>query len=249
MQKGDNPQMTEVKFEKIYDLSVLVYEDMPLHPSIAAKGVFTKIIRHVSTASRVLPTGGPGRGTEPGWPIWHELSLSTHTGTHIDGPWHFNKYGRRIDEIPIDTYIGKGVVLDFRHLEGPVPIKAEDLEKARPEIEEGDIVIVNTGWHKKWGAPEYNTQHAGFDGESVGPYVVGKKVKMLGMDTMCVEPGSEESHWPHPLHRICLIENEIPLIENLGGQIDEVTGKRCFIIALPVKLMADSGIARVIALA
>ena len=56
-----------------------------------------------------------------------------------------------------------------------MPIKAEDLEKARPEIEEGDIVIINTGWHKKWGTPEYNTEHAGFDGESVGPFLLKKK--------------------------------------------------------------------------
>ena len=76
-----------------------------------------------------------------------------------------------------------------------------------------------------------------------------KKIKMIGMDTICVEPGSEQDHWDHPLHRVCLIENEILLIENLGGQIDEVTGKRCYIMALPIKLKADSGPARVIALA
>jgi len=39
------------------------------------------------------------------------------------------------------------------------------------------------------------------------------------------------------------------LIENLGEDIDEVSGKRCYLIALPVELMADAGIARVVALA
>ena len=39
------------------------------------------------------------------------------------------------------------------------------------------------------------------------------------------------------------------LPENLGREIDEVTGKRRYIMALPVKLKADSGQARVIALA
>jgi kynurenine formamidase len=43
--------------------------------------------------------------------------------------------------------------------------------------------------------------------------------------------------------------NEILLIENLGGQIDEVTGRRCYVMALPILLKADSGPARVIALA
>jgi len=115
-------------------------------------------------------------------------------------------------------------------------------------IEEGDIVIINTGSHKTYGTEAYVTEHPGLDGESVGPYLVKKKVKMLGTDTVCPEPGAELSHWSHPLHRICLIENEIPLIEHLGGDIDEVSGNRCYIIALPLKLMADSGNARVIAL-
>jgi len=201
--------MTEVKFEKIYDLSVLVYSDMPLHPAIEGAGVHARVLMHgfpVHLPLMASPKGGP----EFGWPIFHDLELTTHTGTHIDAPWHFNKRGRRIDELSIDTFVGKGVVLDFRHLEGPVPIKAEDLQNAKPEIEKGDIVIINTGWHKKWGAPEYNTEHAGLDGESVGPYLLKTGVKMIGMDTMCVEPGSEFSHWPHPMHRICLIENEIP---------------------------------------
>jgi kynurenine formamidase len=82
----------------------------------------------------------------------------------------------------------------------------------------------------------------------VEAFFLEKKIKMVGMDTMCVEVCDERSHWPHPLHRICLIENEIPLIENLGGDIDQVSGKRCFIMAFPVKLMADAGIARVVAL-
>lgn len=240
--------MTEIKYEKVYDLSVLVYSDMPLHPAIEGAGVHARVLTH-GFPVHLPPMGGPKGGPEFGWPIFHDLELTTHTGTHVDAPWHFNKRGRRIDELPIDAFMGKGVVLDFRHLDGPVPIKAEDLEKAKPEIEDGDIIIINTGWHKKWGTPEYNTQHAGFDGESVKPYLLKKKVKMLGSDAMCVEPGSEESHWQHSLHRVCLIENEIPLIENLGGDIDEVTGKRCYIIALPIKLMADAGIARVIAFA
>jgi arylformamidase len=240
--------VTEIKFEKVYDLSILVYNDMPLHLAEEAAGMHAKVLMH-GFAVHLPRMAGPKGGPEFGWPIFHDLELTTHTGTHVDGTWHFNKRGKRIDEFSIDTFVGKGVVLDFRHLDGPVPIKAEDLEKARPEIEEGDIVIINTGWHKKWGTPEYKTEHAGFDGESVGPFLLKKKVKMLGADTICVEPGSEHAHWPHTLHRICLIENEILLIENLGGDIDEITGKRCYIIALPIKLMADAGIARVIALA
>ncbi|OGP65712.1 MAG: hypothetical protein A2169_05465 [Deltaproteobacteria bacterium RBG_13_47_9] len=238
--------MNEMKFEKVYDLSVLVYNDMQLHPAIEAAGVQSRVLTHGFPVH--LPSmGGPKGGPEFGWPIFHDLELTTHTGTHVDAPWHFNKHGRRIDELPIDNFLGKGVVIDFRHLEDSAAIKAEDLEKAKPEIEEGDILIINTGRHKQFGTPEYNTKHPGLDGESVEPFLLKKKIKMIGMDTMCVEVGSEHNHWQHPLHRICLIENEIPLIENLGGDIDEVTGKKCYIMAFPVKIMADASIARVIA--
>jgi kynurenine formamidase len=240
--------MNQITFERVYDLSVLVYNDMQLHPAIEAAGVHSRVLMHgfpVHLPSMKGPEGGP----EFGWPIFHDLELTTHTGTHVDATWHFNKHGKRIDEFPVHTFMGKGVVIDFRHLQDCAPIRGEDLEKAKPEIEEGDIVIINTGRHKQFGTPEYNTKHPGLDGNSVEHFLLKKKIRMIGMDTMCVEACSEQSHWSHPLHRICLIENEILLIENLGGEIDEVTGKRCYIMAFPIKLMADAGIARVVALA
>jgi kynurenine formamidase len=240
--------MNEIRFEKVYDLSVLLYNDMQLHPAIEAAGVHSRVLMHGFPVH--LPSmGGPKGGPEFGWPIFHDLELTTHTGTHVDAPWHFNKRGRRMDELPIDMFFGKGVVIDFRHLADCAAIKAEDLEKAKPEIEEGDILIINTGRHKQYGTAEYNTKHPGLDGDSVEPFLLKKKIKMIGMDTMCVEVGSEHDHWPHPLHRVCLIQNEIPLIENLGGDIDKITGKRCYIMAFPLKIMADASIARVVAFA
>ena len=240
--------MNTIQFEKVYDLSVLVYSDMQLLPAESSTGARSRVLLHNSPIH--MPTmknekGGP----EVGWPIHHNLELTTHTGTHVDAPWHFNKYGRRLDEMPVDAFMGKAVVLDFRDLEDCYAIKAEDLENATPEIEEGDILIINTGRHKQYGTEAYLTKHPGLDGDSVRDFLLDRKIKMIGMDTMCVEPGSEQDHWNHPLHRVCLIENEIPLVENLGGEIDELSGKRCYIMALPLKLMADGGLSRVVALA
>ena len=240
--------MSNIRFEKVYDLSVPIYTDMQLHPAEEAAGARAFVERH-DMPEGTPPMGEAGKEPEPGWPIYHDVQITTHTGTHVDGTWHFKKQGKRIDEFPLDAFMGKGVVLDFRHLEDCAPIRGEDLEKAEPKIEEGDILILNTGRHTQFGTTEYGTLHPGLDGNSVEKFLLEKKIKMIGMDTICVEPGSEESHWDHPLHRICLIENEILLIENLGGEIDEVTGKRCYIMALPIKLRADSGQSRVVAFA
>jgi len=239
--------MTSIQFERVYDLSVLTYTGMQMHPAEEAVGARTVVQRHDSPEDMPSMCGG-GSGPEPGWPIYHDLQMTTHTGTHIDGTVHFNKFGKGIDEFPPEAFMGRGVVLDFTHFPDRARITGDHLAKAEPAIEEGDILIINTGWHKRFGSREYATLHPGIDGVAAERFLLDKKIKMIGMDTICVEPGSEEDHWEHPLHRVCLIENEILLIENLGGQIDEVTGSRCYIVALPVKLQADAAPARVIAL-
>ncbi len=240
--------MNSIQFERVYDLSVMTYTDMQMHPAEEAAGARVVVERHLMPDD-VPPMCGGGEGPAPGWPIYHDVQITTHTGTHVDGTWHFNKNGKAIYEFPLEAFMGPAVVLDMRHLPDRTPITGDDLEKAEPKIEEGDIVIINTGWHKRFGTREYGTLHPGIDGEAAEEFLLRKKIKMIGMDTICVEPGSEQDHWAHPLHRVCLIENEILLIENLGGEIDAVTGRRCYIMALPILLKADSGPARVVALA
>lgn len=235
-------EMQKINFSEIYDLSVLVTSHMVRHPAIAKSGGHT-ILSMINS-----PEDSPPRPKQAvGWPVCFNIEMSSHDGTHVDAPLHANKDGKTIDELPLDTFMGTGVVLDMRNKGPSEGITPEDLKNATPAINEGDIVIVNTGWHEKWGeTEEYLDEHPGLTEEAVY-YLVEKKVKMVGMDTICPEVGSEESHWPHPVHRVFLIENEIPLIEVLGGDINKVTGKRCFIVAFPIKMTADAAPARVLA--
>lgn len=39
-----------------------------------------------------------------------------HAGTHIDAPYHFVENGKKINEVPLSTLIGKTAVLDLRHI-------------------------------------------------------------------------------------------------------------------------------------
>ena len=34
-------------------------------------------------------------------------------------------------------------------------VSAKDLENAKPKIKEGDIVLMNTGWHHYWRVDDY----------------------------------------------------------------------------------------------
>jgi kynurenine formamidase len=125
-----------------------------------------------------------------------------------------------------------------------------------------DVVIVNTGWHKVYEDNEdYFCRAPGFV-PSAGEWFVEKKVKVVGHDTQAndhplataIGPQRNGPLHPHlaeeyrqwsggrdwkedfpdwePVHRI-LFKNGILGIENVGGDIDKVTGRRCTFALFP----------------
>ncbi len=74
------------------------------------------------------------------------LRLYSHSGTHVDTPWHFNPDGPAGWQLPIEAYVFDAPVL----VEIPKPeggfITAEDLAAHRDAIAEADLVMIRTGW-------------------------------------------------------------------------------------------------------
>ena len=83
------------------------------------------------------------------------LKLGSHTGTHIDAPYHFLKDGQRIDEIAVERFIGKGILIDVSDKSERDLIDSADLEPLSSEIRKGDFVILKTGWDRYFGTPRY----------------------------------------------------------------------------------------------
>src|SRR3712207_6571320 len=89
-----------------------------------------------------------------GWAVEEFTRLGTHNSTHVDAPWHYNSTiaGRRaqtVDELPLEWFLGPGVVVDFTAREDGDAISAADMEEAIARaghtLREGDIVLVHTG--------------------------------------------------------------------------------------------------------
>ncbi|MFQ5788764.1 MAG: cyclase family protein, partial [Thermodesulfobacteriota bacterium] len=53
------------------------------------------------------------------------ISMSSHTGTHVDSPYHFIKKGDRIHEMPFTSMIGKARVIEIKD---SCSIKPEELK-------------------------------------------------------------------------------------------------------------------------
>lgn len=56
------------------------------------------------------------------------VSMSTHTGTHVDPPIHFVEDGATVDAMPLETLVGEAVVVDVRGVGTIVAGELEALE-------------------------------------------------------------------------------------------------------------------------
>ena len=101
-----------------------------------------------------------------GWAV-EEITAITHTGTHVDAPYHYGatsegRPARTIDQVPLEWCFAPGVVIDVRHLQPGQLIGIDDLQAALAKInyrlQARDIVLLQTGADKRLDTPEYFAQ-------------------------------------------------------------------------------------------
>lgn len=128
-----------------------------------------------------------------GWAV-ENLTVSSHTATHIDAPYHYGatsegKPARRIDEVPLEWCFGAGVVLDMRHRRPGEVITIADLKERlrgiRYVLRPLDIVMIHTGAATRWGTPEYFRQ-PGLDRDST-LWLVEQGIRMIGIDAWTLD--------------------------------------------------------------
>jgi kynurenine formamidase len=119
------------------------------------------------------------------------VTLMTHSGTHMDAPWHYHPTqdggapAVKIDEIPLDWCMRPGVKLDFREVpDGHVVTAAEiDAELARIdyELQPFDIVLCNTRAGERFGQADYVDSGCGF-GREATLHLAERGIKIVGTD-------------------------------------------------------------------
>ncbi|RJP34035.1 MAG: cyclase family protein [Actinobacteria bacterium] len=243
---------------RLYDLSQTFGHNAPLWPYFPD----VKIERfHYHAKSGVLS---------------QQITTFMHCTTHADSPAHVIEGAPYTDEIPLDSYYGTGVVVDIPKGKWEV-ITPDDLEKAEPKIETGDIVIIRTGWHRYYSdSRQYFAYSPGLYREA-GEWFVERKVKAVGVDHQALDHPLATAIGPHgtgpllpdvceeyraetgreviedfpewePCHRL-LLGNGIMGWENVGGDIDKVVGRRVIIAGFPIRWeRGDGSIVRLVAI-
>jgi len=149
-----------------------------------------------------------------------EITFTTHIGTHLDGPLHFDPKGRDLSSLPMDKLFGEGVIADVSEV-GAYGIYTPKNIEDKVEVKEGDILIINTGFHKYYvGAKEpdevaYFYKHPGPHKE-FRDWCAKMKFKWIGVDC-----GSAD----HPMNT-CLRQMN-PLVakeaeKKLGKPLEEI---------------------------
>lgn len=153
------------------------------------------------------------------------ITTSNHVGTHIDGEIHFYAAGRTIGQVPMEEWIGPGVVVDISQDVGDYDLYSPELLMSKVEIKSGDILIINTGYHRyAWDQPEsdevrYFVRHPG-PNPDFHQWALDMKLKWIGVDC-----GSAD----HPMNTIirtwhpkAFMEAEKKLQQKYGKTWDEM---------------------------
>ncbi|MDQ1279024.1 MAG: Cyclase family protein [Thermoproteota archaeon] len=178
--------------------------------------------------------------------------MTTHTGTHVDAPLHFVAEGKSVDQLPIEAFTGEGIVVDLSHKKAGEEITIEDLKIYDRDIKIDDVLMLYTRWDKKFG---FNSQYL-FEWpylvEETARYLVKKKIKALGVDTLSVSGWDGETPGHGPIakkdspaetHRI-LLGAGIILIEalkNLDLLLEGAKTRRAYFVYPPITFQGAEG--------
>lgn len=186
-----------------------------------------------------------------------DVTLNTHTGTHLDAPWHYGPTcggtrARGIDEIPLEWCFGDGVVLDLTHRKPGELITVADLEQAVAAIDYRikpyDIVLIRTDATKRYRKHDFMLGQPGM-GRDGTLWLLDQGVKVCGIDAWSfdrplaymkedLKAGNREAFLP--AHRVGR-EREYCHVEKLAN-LDQLPRPHGFRVAVfPIKIARASG--------
>lgn len=171
------------------------------------------------------------------------VTMYTHTGTHIDPPYHLYPDRTRLDEFPADRFVGMALRIDCRGVPEGGLITMDLLRPYGDLVRQTEFLLFNTGWGSKWGTPEYFGDYPCIDDEVLDLIIEGD-YKGIGFDVIGLDPVDDTAlRRHHRLFESCDIIN----IENLCN-LDQCGDGLFRFACLPLKIGdCDGAPARAIA--
>ncbi|MEG0780627.1 MAG: cyclase family protein, partial [Oscillospiraceae bacterium] len=170
------------------------------------------------------------------------LTLSSHTGTHMDAPAHMLADGMRLENCPPDRLFGQAAVVDCT---GLTAISAHWLRAQWSLLRQANYVLLYTGWQEKWDSPDYFTDFPQLDLDAAALLTTLPNLYGVGVDALSVDWMDNVQLERHHI----LLEAGLLIVENLCN-LHLLPVDRLFpLAALPIKVAEGDGApARVLAI-
>ena len=163
------------------------------------------------------------------------LDIGSHTGTHIDAPYHFLADGKRITDFPVSQFVGEGIVINLTGKGAGEAITEADLQPLHEQITAGDFVLLRTGWCEKFGTDEY-LDHPYVSGDAA-ELLVKWGVRIVAVDFLNVDSTRLEQWDAHPV----LLSSDVLIVENIANSLALDPEKRYLFYFAPLKVAGSDG--------
>jgi len=158
------------------------------------------------------------------------ISMSAHTGTHMDAPSHFIKSKPGMDKMPLSATMGQARVIEIKD---PVQIKVREIRHHR--IRKGERILFKTPNSKrKWDNKPFKEKFVHLSIEAA-QYLAQRQIQTVGVDYLSI--GGYKGNVTQ-VHHI-LLKAGIWAIEGLD--LSKVDAGKYEMICLPMKLSKCDG--------
>lgn len=200
---------------KLYDVSVPIFPGMP---QWAGEQVVAEDPIARTPADRANVT---------------TLTLTTHTGTHVDPPRHFMHGGKTVDQIPLDRWVGPCWVADVT--DALPEIEVSDLERAGIPDDTTRLVLKTRSADLWQTDPETFVDTFVALSVPAAEWIVARGIKLVGIDYLSIGPFHTTGAETH----LALLENDVIAIEGLD--LREVAPGPYELLCFPLKIRDGDG--------
>src|SRR5262245_32518008 len=159
---------------KLIDLSQPLYDGAPNCPA------------HPPVKSEIIADH-----PKHGWRV-ELLTLASHTGSHVDAPYHKLAHGPSLDQIPLERFTGLALIADFRGAAPDQPITAAALSERLVLPLQDRIVLLATGWGDKRAKTDEWLHHPPYLAPEGARWLVERQIRAVGIDHFSIA-GSRDS--------------------------------------------------------
>lgn len=211
------------KYGRLVDLSLPIYHEMPIWSGEPKTGIVDYFKMGRQAGDQEIMN-------------MKLLLMCGHAGTHIDAPYHLKADGMNLDQVPLERYIGPGLVIDLSKKGPGEDIDVRDLAPYADRLKPGARLLLRTGWDRHLGTPTY------FDKEAIPKLTTDlmrwlneKQVGLVGVDTPSVNPYLDK-------HKVLFESGNPPVVLELLTNLDQLpAGQEVFLICLPLKIREGDG--------